>query len=186
MLHFQKIRSGWDVSLALNAIMLNPQLWNLNIIRTSPDTKHHVEVDDILLRFNHLDQSVLNIVNSKDCVNLEAFTLLPQLRPLIFGLMSLVEGEQLGRVMITRLRPGGKIHPHSDAVSEVGSYSSFYTRYHIVLSGHEGSMFRAEEEVVCMRTGEVWWFDHNTTHEVLNNSMEDRIHLIVDIRTFKC
>ena len=31
--------------------------------------------------------------------------------------------------------------------------------------------------------GEVWWFDNARTHEVVNNSAGDRIHMIVDIRT---
>jgi hypothetical protein len=33
-----------------------------------------------------------------------------------------------------------------------------------------------------MRTGEVWWFNNAIEHEVVNNSADDRIHLIVDIR----
>jgi len=32
-------------------------------------------------------------------------------------------------------------------------------------------------------SGEVWWFDNTQEHEVMNNSADDRIVMIVDIRT---
>ncbi len=34
-----------------------------------------------------------------------------------------------------------------------------------------------------MKAGEAWWFDNSQEHEVVNNGITDRIHLIVDIRT---
>jgi hypothetical protein len=46
-----------------------------------------------------------------------------------------------------------------------------------------GCVFRAGGEQVSMASGEVWWFDNARTHEVVNNSAGDRIHMIVDIRT---
>jgi hypothetical protein len=36
-----------------------------------------------------------------------------------------------------------------------------------------------------MAPGEAWWFDNAQEHEVINNSADDRIHMIVDIRTSK-
>jgi hypothetical protein len=33
-----------------------------------------------------------------------------------------------------------------------------------------------------MKTGDIWWFDNSQEHEVLNNSADDRLALIVDIR----
>jgi aspartyl/asparaginyl beta-hydroxylase (cupin superfamily) len=34
-----------------------------------------------------------------------------------------------------------------------------------------------------MAAGEVWWFDNTVEHEVVNNSADDRIVLICDIRS---
>jgi len=34
-----------------------------------------------------------------------------------------------------------------------------------------------------MRQGEIWWFDNSVEHEVMNNGADDRVLLIVDIRT---
>jgi len=34
-----------------------------------------------------------------------------------------------------------------------------------------------------MATGQVWWFQHRALHSVENGSADDRIHLMIDIRT---
>jgi hypothetical protein len=36
-----------------------------------------------------------------------------------------------------------------------------------------------------MPKGTIWWFDNEKEHEVINNSANDRIHMVVDIRTRK-
>jgi len=63
--------------------------------------------------------------------------------------------------------------------------AEFYDRYHIVLKSSPGTIFRCGDEQVYMAMGEVWWFNNLIEHEVLNNSIDDRIHLVVDIRTYK-
>jgi aspartyl/asparaginyl beta-hydroxylase (cupin superfamily) len=103
---------------------------------------------------------------------------LPQARSIIFGLMRQVEGERLGPVMITRLAHGKRIYPHDDGAA----HTSYYKRYHIALHSAPGVKFRAGNEEVNMMTGEVWWFDNSVEHEVVNNSYQDRLSLIVDIR----
>ena len=36
------------------------------------------------------------------------------MRPIVFDLMRRIEAVSLGRVIITRLQPGGRIAPHAD------------------------------------------------------------------------
>ena len=114
-------------------------------------------------------------------VDQPAFKLLPEARPLVFGLMAAVQGERLGRVIINKLRPGGRIFPHRDTPA----HAEYWDRHHIVLQAYPGVVFRAGEESVYMATGEIWWFDNSEEHEVINNSDDDRIHMVVDIRTSK-
>jgi len=109
------------------------------------------------------------------------FKSLPEARPLIFALMNAVQGERLGRCMINKLNVGGKIYPHADTPV----HAEYWDRFHIVLQSAPGSNFRCGDEWVNMRAGEVWWFNNKIEHEVINNSDDDRIHLIVDIRTSK-
>ena len=114
-------------------------------------------------------------------VDQPAFKLLPEARPLVFGLMAAVQGERLGRVIINKLKPGGRIFAHKDTPA----HAEYWDRHHIVLQASPGVVFRAGEETVYMATGEIWWFDNSEEHEVINNSDDDRIHLVVDIRTSK-
>jgi hypothetical protein len=114
-------------------------------------------------------------------VDQPVFRLLPEARPLIFALMATVQGERLGRVMINRLNPGGVIYPHEDTPV----HAQYWDRHHIVLRSQPGSNFRCGAETVNMAAGEVWWFNNALEHEVINNSADDRIHMIVDIRTAK-
>lgn len=182
MRNFQCLAANVDVIPLLNAIMRDPALWNQHTLRTQHPGTAHAEVDDIWLRFNEIDEDeVAKVVDDTECVNYPAWWALPQARALIFDLMRRVEGERLGRVLITRLAPGRKITPHIDE----GAPACYYERFHVVLASAPGCLFRAGDETVSMQTGQVWWFDNTKEHEVVNNSVDDRIHMIVDIRTSK-
>lgn len=182
MKFFHRLGEGNDFTGLLNAVMRQPELWNQNSLRTKTPNSPHAEAEDIILRFTpFLESDPGSIMERIECENTPAFLALPQSRVLIFNLMHLVEGEQLGRVMITKLAPGHSIHLHKDE----GGYARFYDRYHFVLQGLPGSLFNAGNETVGMKTGDVWWFDNAQLHQVVNNSADDRIHMIVDIHTTK-
>jgi len=185
MRNFHCIANDVDVAPLMNAVVRRSNLWNQNDLRTTHPGTPHTQVSDIWLRFNDLEKykagDKQSVLDEHESVNYPAMLELPQVRPLIFGLMTRVEGERLGRCLITKLPPGAKITPHVDG----GAHAAYYDRYHIVLSGLPGSLFRCGDEQVSMRTGEAWWFDNSVEHEVTNNSADDRVHLIVDIRTLK-
>jgi quercetin dioxygenase-like cupin family protein len=180
MKNFQKISDNNDVVSLLIQLKSNPQLWNQNTLRTDhPDTPHK-EVSDIWLRFDDLDHPD-GVMDNHESVNYPAFWILSQAKQIAFNLMARVQGERLGRVLITKLPMGASIKPHVDG----GSHAQYYDRFHVVLQSQAGVLFRAGDERAIMRTGEVWWFDNGQEHEVINNSADDRIHMIVDIRTSK-
>lgn len=181
MRNFQKLA---DVNIAelSHSIQRQPELWNQNDLRTQYPNSPHIEADDIWLRFNDrkiFEEDPTKIMNDYEAVNYPAWDILPQCHEIVFGLMRSVRGTRLGRVMITRLAPGKKIKPHSDG----GYYADYYDRYHCVLQNFPGSYFRAGDEKVTMKAGEVWWFNNSIEHEVINNSAEDRVTMIIDIRT---
>lgn len=142
------------------------------ILRFPPRTVHETE-RALQEQLEHFDQH--------ENVDQPVYKNLPEARPLIFGMMAAVQGERLGRCIINRIRPGGVISPHADTPV----HAEYWDRFHIVLQSSPGSIFRCESEKVYMATGEVWWFNNRLEHEVINNSADDRIHLIVDIRTSK-
>jgi len=181
MRNFQLLQQRVDVIPLLNAVMRQPELWNQNNLRTTHPASPHTRVDDIWLRFNRMPEpgQEAKVIDEHESVNYPALFMLPQARELMFGLMALVQGERLGRALITRLAPGQCIDPHVDG----GAHAEYYDRFHIVLQGLPGSLFRCGDETVSMHTGECWWFQNGIEHEVINNSADDRIHLVVDIRT---
>ena len=178
MRNFDLIAEGLDIMPLRHAVARQPGMWNANSLRTTHPGTVHGEADDIWLRFDptgNLD----TVIDGYESVDYPAFAALPQARPIVFDLMRRVEGVRLGQVLITRLKPGGRIYPHEDA----GDHAAYYERYQISLQGLPGCVFRAGGEQLTMASGEVWWFDNGQTHEVVNNSAGDRIHMIVDIRT---
>ena len=177
MRNFQLLHQGLDIVPAMNQLIRSGN-WNQNTLRTTHEDSPHQQVDDIWLRFNEVDDES-KVVNDDESINYPSMWLLTEARKMVFWLFGRVEGERLGRCLITRLCPGEKIALHAD----MGSPAEYYERYHIVLQGLAGSVFKCGDESVQMRTGEVWWFDNIQEHEVINNSADDRIHLIVDIRT---
>lgn len=178
MKNFQILNSGVIVAPLLNAV-LRSDLWNQNPLRRVAPGSPHTQVDDIWLRFNEIPDDPATVIDDHESINYPAWFQLPEAQAICLDLMRQVRGERLGRVLITRLLPGKSIAPHVDG----GSSATYYDRYHVVLQGLPGSLFRCGDEQVCMRSGEVWWFNNAVEHEIVNNSADDRIHMIVDIRT---
>lgn len=173
MRYFQKMLENVIVMPLMNDIARQPVLWNANKARTTFEGTPHAQVDDILLRFGKPDGDDL------EAPDLPSIKLLPRAKDMALTVMQIVGGTRLGRVVITKMEPGKKILPHADVK---GLYSKYYTRYHIALLGLPGSLFTCGDETVNMRTGELWWFDASEVHSVSNNSADDRVHLLVDVR----
>lgn len=183
MRNFLRIAQNTNTMPLLQAVQRQPELWNTEKLRTTHQLSPHTEVEDILLRFNDIDkfrktENAASILDEHESICHPAWDKLPQARAIVFDLMRYVEGFRLGRVIITRLAPGKKIAPHIDG----GSHAEYYERYHCILQNNPGSNFRAGDEQVLMLPGDIWWFDNSIEHEVINNSMDDRITLIIDIR----
>lgn len=179
MNNFLRIDEGIDVMPALTQIKMHPELWDQNRLRTTYPGGPHSEASDIWLRFNVVDEADPHkVVDDIEAVNYPAWYALPVARSLVMSLMARVQGERLGRVVITKLRPGKRIAPHPD----MGAPATYYRRFHIVLQASPGCIFRAGDEQVSMKTGECWWFDNRQEHEVINNGADDRIVIIADLR----
>lgn len=172
MRYFQKLVEGVQVLPVLHALVRKPHLWNVDRLRTTFEGTPHAQVDDVLLRFGKADGDDLEATDRAAMTETAA-------KPLLLNVMQLVSGSRLGRAVVTKLEPGRKIMPHADVK---GAYCDYYTRYHLVLQGLPGSLFTCGDETVNMRTGELWYFDAHAEHSVMNNSPDDRIHLLVDVR----
>jgi hypothetical protein len=186
MKNFQCISQGIDVISLLLAIKRRPELWKEDTYLRDYPQGPFGDTESIMLRFpiksvKETESEVkdqLSKYDQHESIDYPAYKLLTDARSLVMSLMNYVGGERLGRVIINKLSPGGRIFPHVDTLS----HAEYYSRFHIVLQSHPGVVFRAGEERVFMAPGEVWWFDNKEDHEVINNSADDRIHMVVDIR----
>ena len=190
MNNFFKLAEGIDVNPLLLSIHEQPELWNQYTLRTQTDGTPHREIDDIWLRMNDLEKcrqvdETGEFFDHRESINYPAMEKLPHAKALIMGLMAYVQGERLGRCFISRMAPGKRIYPHVDIGDDLSIYydnEAYYSRFHIVLQGLPGSLFYAEDEVVNMKTGEIWLFNGAVEHEVVNNSVGERIHIVCDIK----
>ena len=172
-----------EVAPLLNALACQPQLWNAERLRTTYPGTPHGDISDILLRFADLPRfrvtgDIEVLMGNQPQRWYPAARVLPEAFPLVAQVMGLACAEQLGRVMVTKLPPGGHIAPHRDE----GGYPQAYQRWQLPLQGDEGCLFRCATEAVTMRPGELWTFCAEEEHEVWNHGAVDRIVLIVDAR----
>jgi mannose-6-phosphate isomerase-like protein (cupin superfamily) len=179
--NFLRLASGIDMQPLMLQITRQPHLWKADTYLRDYPQGPFSDVDTIFLRFPPARVTELELTqkDQHECVNMDGMIHLPAARKMVFSLMNTVEGERLGRVMINRIRPGGRIYPHADTPV----HAEYWDRHHFVLQGLPGCIFRCGDEQVQMATGEVWFFRNELEHEVVNNSAADRLHLIVDIRT---
>lgn len=191
MRNFLQIAAGLDVMPLLMALQRSPDLWNSNTVRTHHPMSAHRVVDDIVLRYNPFEPGedfVDKVCSRIEVENMIAWYKLPQARQLAFWLMARTEGTHLGRVFISRMKPGVMIPPHSDLIPPAEEAfpdrtppAKYYDRYHIPLQSQPGVIFQCGDEQVYMPPGTCFWFNNQEIHEVRNESTEDRIHLVIDI-----
>lgn len=198
MKNFLRLSQGIDVMPLLAAITRNQDWWREDTYLRSYPQGPFGEIDSIILRFpprtvTETQEQAEQLLadphyDQHECEDQPIYARIPQARPLVMALMNYVGGVRLGRVMINRIQPGGRIFQHADTLD----HANYWDRHHIVLQSAPGVVFEAGDEQVYMAPGEAWWFDNGKTradgserpkHQVINNSAVERIHMIVDIRT---
>lgn len=184
MKNFYRVAQNVDVRAVMLSLVGKEDLWNQNKFRTTYPNTPFTQVDDIWLRFSDPSKCTTDAKEMGDANSVwhEAAMLVP-VKALVLDIMRLTESYQLDRLIITRLGPGKTIARHAD---NAGPYTQHpdRKRYHVVLQGLPGSLYNVGDETVQMLTGEVWWFDALKEHEIVNNSTDDRIHMLVDLVTW--
>lgn len=168
--------SGIDVGPMQKALAEHPELWDQKTDRTSPEGSPHHGLSDIWARF--ADPSTMREDGSHDSIWYAPADVLP-VRELVFPLMTAVQGERLGGVLITRIRPGQICKPHTDP----GWHARYYDKFAVQIEAAPEQAFHFEGQSLVTKPGDVFWFDNSHTHWVTNDSQKDRITMIVCIRT---
>lgn len=85
------------------------------------------------------------------------------------------------RVLLVKLKSNTSIAPHIDN----GESLVKCKRTHIPIITNENVEFTIGGETKYLKQGEIWEINNTEEHSVVNNSDEDRIHLIVDYNLTK-
>lgn len=172
-----KIASGIKVDLLVGNLLSNPHLWDQNPHRREYIGSPHSEMHDIWVRFGKGEFSLLSSPHVSEWY--ECIDLIPEAREISKLIMDLVEGEELGGVLITKLEPGKKINPHIDN----GWHASYYEKFYVALRAPEGSFFGFESGNIVADDGDCYFFRNDRLHWVSNETKETRLTMIVCIKT---
>jgi hypothetical protein len=165
-----------DVEPMRAALAAHAQLWDRYKARTEPADSPHHGLSDIWVRF--ADPETMREDGSHDSIWYPPADVLPA-RDVIFPLMAAVRGERLGGVLITRIKPGQTCKPHIDP----GWHARYYDKYAVQIEAAPGQAFHFDEASLVTAPGDVFWFDNSHRHWVTNESEQDRVTMIVCIRT---
>jgi hypothetical protein len=106
-------------------------------------------------------------------------SVVPQLKDVVGEVLAELPPSLLGGVLVTRIPPGGYVAPHIDR----GWHAEFYNqKYAVQLLGHPEQAFCFRNASLSPATGDVFWFDNQRTHWVVNNSDQDRMTMIICTR----
>ena len=145
--------------------------------RESHPDSPHLDTESIYLRMPE-EISVNSVFNELLATTTVWGRCSPITMRVVMDAMHLLNLVELGRVMLVKLKPGGKITPHPDE----GAYCAYYNRYHIPIVTNDDVLFTVGEKTVNMGAGELWEINNKKVHSVVNNGDTDRIHLIFDAR----
>lgn len=179
MIPFNRIIKGLDISKAAKELSINSHLFG-EIGARKNASEVHSQMDDIWLRFGDIpkDGDYSKITNEHDSIWLKH---LPECRNVCFKIMTAVDGERLGGVLITRLPAGGKILPHTDS----GWHAEYYDKYYVPIKNKKGAVFCFDDGVIDPCLGDVWAFNNSYAHWVDNNSDQERIAMIACVKQSK-
>ena len=180
--NFMQVASGVDVHPLLFAIHQQPELWNKNPARLSKRGPHR-DSDDIWLRYKderpHIESNSWDGFCDPHIPEwYYAIDKLPQARPIIYDIISKTKAEMLGGVLIYRVRPGKRIHPHVDT----GWHPEFYDKFNVCLTSNARAHFAYTDETMIQMPGDVHWFRNDVEHEVVNGGISDHIIMTVCVR----
>lgn len=183
MKNFERISLVVDVEPLIAEIEKNPQLWDVHTARKASPGSPHSQMSDIWVRYNDFSRLGPNFNDEHVPVWYPAWDDLPALKQIVFDLMTVVRGEMLGGILITRIPPNMGIDRHIDT----GWHVNYYEKFYVSLKNNPGAKFichtDGDQESLEPEPGSIWLFDNRKPHSVENNSNQERMTLIVCIRT---
>jgi len=166
---------SWPVSEIYWNLQQHPEFWDEHTSRTSHPSSPHYGLSDIWARFGPPSAAETGVPH--ESVWYPSAEVLG-IKPLVGLLMNCVDGKELGGVLITKIPPGKEVRPHTDP----GWHARYYEKYAVQITSAPGQKFCFEDAELESRPGDVYWFDNQYLHWVVNPTPYERITMIVCIR----
>lgn len=177
-MNFKKIGISFDVS-ELHKALLKSDAWDLYPQRRM-GASPHAQMVDIWARFADISDGDLSKIGvPHESVWYPCADSLGDLKRICHAVFEYVGGEYLGGVLITKLPPGGEIFPHVDT----GWHAAEYEKFHLTVAAPNGSAFWFEDGKIESVPGDVYWFRNDVVHWVKNDSKDERISVIICVKT---
>ncbi len=179
---FYKLGLKVDPAPLKLALKEKPYLYGKYDLRSRRDSPHR-EMTDIWVRTNDVNPYLMagdmtGFTDKHDPVWYPVYSELPEITAIVSRLMSYMKGESLGTILITKLPSGGKIYPHVDS----GWNAEYFDKFYVPIENYEGSTFNFNGEHINPTEGEVYQFDNSKLHWINNDSLGDRVAMIICIR----
>ena len=171
-LSYIKVAEGLDVE-SIYQDLLKSDAWDKYPQRRTFPNSPHAEMVDIWARFGKPE----DMGGPHESEWYEAAT--ESIKDICFKIMYLVRGETLGGVLITKLQPGGHIAPHVDS----GWHAGYYEKFYLSIRSPKNSVFGFECGNIESKPGDLYWFRNDVPHWVTNDTDEERISMIICIKT---
>jgi hypothetical protein len=183
MKHFIKIGEV-DVLPILLQLDKHPELWDIHPGRRMNANSPHNGLSDLWLRYRALDELEQGVNHNEPFfppVWYPEYYILSEVKPIIQSVMTRVNGTALGGCLFTKIPPGKQVKPHTDEAS--WHARTYNLKAYVTIKSNPNVVNYTEDEPLVMRPGEVWTFDNLKMHSVINNGDDDRITLMMAIRT---
>ena len=154
-------------------------------IRTMFEGSPHREVHDIWLRFR--DPFEMAELTTEEFCNgrytpqwYPCMDRLRHTKKIIEKIFTLMDGEELGGCLITKIPPGKQVYLHSDMGYNCEHYLN---KYLLLVESSPEQYFEIGGERIVGEAGDLFLFDNRRPHCVVNNSATtDRVSLIISIK----
>jgi hypothetical protein len=176
MKHNVELLTGLDVRPLLDKLEAMPKLWKEITLRQDYPGSAHGDTECIFIRGPEAftPEKYFNDLGSYNYP--ASLAVRDEIAPLLNAVAGAVDMQEMGRILIVKLKPGGHVKEHSDE----GSYADYFSRFHIVLATNPQCTNTTGGESDHWPVGTAWWFNHKQMHTADNGGDTDRIHIIVD------
>jgi hypothetical protein len=175
------VASGLDVKPLQDQLQAHPELWNQHRERTEFYGTPHGDVSDIWVRYNAWANYTGDwpaFHNEHASVWYPCITDIPAAWSLARKVQRMAGAATLGGVLITKVRPGGRVEPHIDG----GWHAAHYRKFGLQVMGDQQQAFCFDGCELRADDGDLYEFRNDVTHWVINDSGRERITMIVCVR----